>query len=187
MCCSTPVPIACRSAKMSAFLTRDGVVPNKVLPADGANLDCGGAVVSLVHTSRSKHIALVHTSRQKHIASMLCSFPRSWIKLSSHQQRMISLSINRARLQSRGVHRRCSLFEMRRMTLSSWCERRLRTHHGPLPEPSLRPLRHEGSEEDMSEAEQKTSVPRSAEKAKRKPEQQAKMRVTLKIGDVCKL
>ena len=33
-------------AKMSAFLARDGVVPNKVLPADGANLDCGGAVVS---------------------------------------------------------------------------------------------------------------------------------------------
>ena len=33
-------------AKMSAFLSRDYVVPNKALPADGVNLDCGGAVVS---------------------------------------------------------------------------------------------------------------------------------------------
>ena len=33
-------------AKMSTFLSRNGVIPNKVLPADGANLDCGGAVVS---------------------------------------------------------------------------------------------------------------------------------------------
>ena len=33
-------------AKMSAFLARDGVVLNKVLPADDANLGCGCAVVS---------------------------------------------------------------------------------------------------------------------------------------------
>ena len=36
---------------MSAFLVRDGVVPNKVLPADGAKLDCEGAVVSFARES----------------------------------------------------------------------------------------------------------------------------------------
>ena len=63
----------------------------------------------------------------------------------------------------------------------------------PRPEPLLRPSRPEDSEEDVSEEEavakqsQKTHIPRSAEKAKRKAEQQAKVRVTLEIRDVCKL
>ena len=43
MCHSMPFAI---NAKMSAFLSLNGVVPNKVLPADSANLDCGDAVVS---------------------------------------------------------------------------------------------------------------------------------------------
>ena len=34
-------------AKMSAFFARDGLVPDKVLPANGAKLDSGGAVVPL--------------------------------------------------------------------------------------------------------------------------------------------
>ena len=67
----------------------------------------------------------------------------------------------------------------------------------PRPEPLLRPLRPEDSEEDLSAEEpvaklsQKTSIPRSAEKARRKAVQQAKVRVTIdssfEVRDVCKL
>ena len=42
-------------------------------------------------------------------------------------------------------------------------------------------------EEPAAKQSQKTSIPRSAEKAKHKAEQQAKVRVTLEIRDVCKL
>ena len=44
VCCSRTVLLV--HAKMSAFLSRDGVVTIKVLPAYGANLSCGGTVVS---------------------------------------------------------------------------------------------------------------------------------------------
>ena len=55
----------------------------------------------------------------------------------------------------------------------------------PRPEPLLRPSRPEDSEEDVSEEEpvakqsQETLIPRSAEKAIPKAEQQAKMSMTL--------
>ena len=55
----------------------------------------------------------------------------------------------------------------------------------PLPGPLLRPSKPEDSEEDVSEEEpvakqsQKTLIPRSAEKAIPKAEQQAKMSMTL--------
>ena len=56
-----------------------------------------------------------------------------------------------------------------------------------------RPSRPEDSEDEVSEEEpvakqsQKTSIPRSPDKAKRKAQHQAQVRVTLEVRDVCKL
>ena len=60
----------------------------------------------------------------------------------------------------------------------------------PQREPLLSPLKPEYSEEQISEEEpaakhsQKTSIPRSAEKAKCKAQQLAQMKVTREVRDV---